>query len=151
MTLNVMALIFRYFTEFVYDMVVVKQLLGLTRFQSLLLIVYDHLRNYSVIVWAKQTLIIRFDGRRCIDDQVHGLAQILIYGRNQEVGSMAYLRRYSAANVCDGAQMAISCIIFCVLYFQRATCSSFQTMYSKFALRPHHVWKYDRNPVMGIS
>jgi len=38
-TLNgVMALILRYFTEFVYD-VVVKQLLGLPRFQNLLLIV----------------------------------------------------------------------------------------------------------------
>jgi len=42
MTLNgVMALVLRYFTEFVYD-VVVKQLLGLPRFQNLLLIVYDH-------------------------------------------------------------------------------------------------------------
>ena len=39
MTLNgVMAVILRYFTEFVYD-VVVKQL---PRFQNLLLIVYDH-------------------------------------------------------------------------------------------------------------
>ena len=36
-----MALILHYFTKFVYD-VVVKQLLGLPRFQSLLLIVYDH-------------------------------------------------------------------------------------------------------------
>ena len=36
-----MALILHYFTEFVYD-VVVKQLLGLPRFQYLLLIVYDH-------------------------------------------------------------------------------------------------------------
>ena len=39
MTTNgVMALILRYFTEFVYD-VAVKQLLGLPRFQSLLLVV----------------------------------------------------------------------------------------------------------------
>ena len=36
-----MALILHYFSEFVYD-VVVKQLLGLSRFQSLLLIVHDH-------------------------------------------------------------------------------------------------------------
>ena len=42
MTLNgVIALILRYFAEFVYD-VVVKQLLGLPRFQNLLLLVYDH-------------------------------------------------------------------------------------------------------------
>jgi len=33
-----------YFTEFVYD-VVVKQLLGLPRFQDLLLIVYDHINT----------------------------------------------------------------------------------------------------------
>ena len=40
MTLNgVMALILRYFTEFVYN-VVLKQLLRLPRFQNLLLIVY---------------------------------------------------------------------------------------------------------------
>ena len=28
---------------------------------------------------------------------------------------------------------------FCILYFQRAACSTFQTCNSKFALRPHHV------------
>jgi len=31
------------------------------------MIVYD-LRNYSAIIWTKQTLIIRFDGLRCTDD-----------------------------------------------------------------------------------
>jgi len=47
MTLNgVMALILRYFTEFVYD-VVVKQL---PRFQNLLLIVYDHINTICTIV-----------------------------------------------------------------------------------------------------
>jgi len=35
-----MALILRFFTEFVYN-VVLKQLLGLPRFQNLLLILYD--------------------------------------------------------------------------------------------------------------
>ena len=41
MTLNsVIGLILRYFTEFVYN-VILKQLLGLPRFQNLLLIVYD--------------------------------------------------------------------------------------------------------------
>jgi len=33
------------------------------------------------------------------------------------------LQRYSPTKLCDGAQMAI----FCILYFQRATCSTFQT------------------------
>ena len=34
---------------------------------------------------------------------------------------------------------------FCVLYFQRAACSTFHTCNSKFALRPHHV--YGRHPI----
>jgi len=50
-----MAVILRYFTELVYD-VIVKQL---PRFQNPLLIVSDHikndLRNYSAIIWVKQT------------------------------------------------------------------------------------------------
>jgi len=60
MTLNgVMALILRYFTEFVHN-VVLKQLLGLPRFQNLLLLVYDHINaicaiiHYSASIWAKQ-------------------------------------------------------------------------------------------------
>jgi len=49
MTLNgVMSLIFYYFTEFVYD-VVVKQLLGLPRFHNLLLIVYYHINTICAI------------------------------------------------------------------------------------------------------
>ena len=50
MTLNgVMALILRYFTDFVYD-VVVKRLLGLRRFKNLLLIVYDHINTICAII-----------------------------------------------------------------------------------------------------
>jgi len=56
MTLNgvilpylVMALILHYFTEFVYD-VVVKQLLGSSRFQNLLLIDYDHINTICAII-----------------------------------------------------------------------------------------------------
>jgi len=44
-----MALILRYFTEFVYD-VVVKQLLGLPRFQNLLLVVYDHINTICAFI-----------------------------------------------------------------------------------------------------
>jgi len=60
--------------------VVVKQLslLGLSRFQNLLLTVYDHSNTNRAIIqrlfWAKQTLITPYDGRRCIDDYVHILA-----------------------------------------------------------------------------
>jgi len=40
---------------------------------------------------------------------------------------MPYLRRYSPTKLCDGAQMAIFGDFFCVLYLQRAACSTFQT------------------------
>ena len=53
MTLNdlngEMAVILHYLTEFVYD-VVVKQLLGLPRFQNLLLIVYDYINTICAII-----------------------------------------------------------------------------------------------------
>jgi len=45
----VMGLILHYFIKFVYD-VVVKQLLGLPRFRSLLLIVYDHINTTCVSI-----------------------------------------------------------------------------------------------------
>jgi len=44
-----MTLILHYFNEFVYD-VVVKQLLGLHRFQYLLLIVYNHINTICAII-----------------------------------------------------------------------------------------------------
>jgi len=55
---------------FVYD-VVVKQLLGLPRFQNLLLIVYDLIKTICAIItrlFGQNKLITRFDGRRYIDD-----------------------------------------------------------------------------------
>jgi len=64
---GVMAIILRYFTEIVYD-VIVKQL---HRFQNLLLIVNDHIKTvYAIIqrLFGQNKLITRFDGRRCIDD-----------------------------------------------------------------------------------
>jgi len=49
-TLNgVIALILCYFTEFVYN-VVLKQLLGLPRFQNLPLVVYDHINTICAIL-----------------------------------------------------------------------------------------------------
>jgi len=51
--------------------VVVKQLLGLSTFQNLLLIVYDHTNTICAIIqrlFGQNKLITRFDGRRCIDD-----------------------------------------------------------------------------------
>jgi len=51
--------------------VVVKQLLGLPRFQNLLVIVYDHIITICAIIrrlFGQNKLITRFDGRRYIDD-----------------------------------------------------------------------------------
>jgi len=47
MTLNgVMAVMLRYFSEYMYD-VAVKQLIGLHRFQNLLSILYNHTRMWA--------------------------------------------------------------------------------------------------------
>jgi len=50
-----------------------------------------------------------------------------------------YSQRYSSTIMCDDAQMAI----FCVMYFQRAACSTLQTC----ILNSHHVCKYGRHPI----
>jgi len=54
---------------FVYD-IVAKQLLGLPRFQNLLLIVYDHVKTICAIIqrFGQNKLITGFDERRCIYD-----------------------------------------------------------------------------------
>ena len=55
---------------FMYD-VVAKQLLGLPRFQNLLLILYDHTKTICAIIqrlFGQNKLVTPFDGRRCIDD-----------------------------------------------------------------------------------
>jgi len=39
--------------------------------------------------------------------------------------------------------------LFCILYLQRAarTAQHVSDLHSKFALRPHHVWKYGRHSI----
>jgi len=56
---------------FVYCVVVKQLLLGLPRFQNLLLIVCDHIKMICAIIqrlFEQNKLITRFDGRRCIED-----------------------------------------------------------------------------------
>jgi len=64
MALNgVMAVILRYSSEFYY--VAVKQLLGLPRFQNLLLILYNHIKMICAIIqrlFAQNEVITGFDG-----------------------------------------------------------------------------------------
>jgi len=39
--------------------------------------------------------------------------------------------------------MAIFCDFFCILVFSASRVQYISDLHSKFALRPHHVWKYD--------
>ena len=53
---------------------------------------------------------------------------------------MPQLRRYSPTKLCDGAQMVI------FASFLRPVFPA-SRLHSKFALGPHHVWKYGRHPI----
>jgi len=55
------------------------------------------------------------------------LEEILLFNNFSNCGYIPELRRYSPTKLCDGAQMANFWQLFCVLYFQLASCSSFQT------------------------
>jgi len=56
---------------------------------------------------------------------------------------MPYLRRYSPTKLCDGAELAI----FLRHVFSASRVQRISDMHSKFALRPHRVWKYGRHPI----
>jgi len=56
------------------------------------------------------------------------------------------LRRYSPTNLCDGAQMAIFSDTLRPV-FSASRVQHVSDMHLKFALRPHHVWKYGRHPI----
>jgi len=75
---------------FVYD-VIVKQLLGLPRFQNLLLIVYNHIKTICTIIqqlFGQNKLITQSDRCRYTDDCYVHRYSIDINSRNQEVGSV---------------------------------------------------------------
>jgi len=54
------------------------------------------------------------------------------------------LRTYRPTKLCDGAQMAIFGD-FLHPVFSASCVQHISDMHSKFALRPHHVWKYVRH------
>ena len=56
---------------------------------------------------------------------------------------MPQLRRYSPTKLCNGAKMAI----FLRPVSSASSVQHISDMHSKFALRPHHVWKYGRHPI----
>ena len=58
---------------------------------------------------------------------------------------MPQFRRSSPTKLCDGAKMAIFlCPVFPVSRLQHIS-----DLHSKFALGPHHMWKYGRHPICG--
>ena len=57
---------------------------------------------------------------------------------------MPSLRRYSPTKLCDGAQMAIFATFFRPV-FSANRVQQVSDLHLKFALRPHHVWKYGRH------
>jgi len=50
--------------------------------------------------------------------------------------------------LCNGAQMAIFAS-FLRPVFPASRVQHISDLQSKFALRPHHVWKYGRHPTCG--
>ena len=56
------------------------------------------------------------------------------------------LLRYSPSKLCDGARWRIFCI-FLRPAFSASRMQQVSDLHSKFALRPHHVWKYGRHPI----
>jgi len=59
---------------------------------------------------------------------------------------MPSLRRYGPTNLCDGAQMAIFWR-FLHPAFPASRVQHVSDLHHKFALRPHHMWKYGRHPI----
>jgi len=63
---------------------------------------------------------------------------------------VSYLRRNSPTKLWDGAQMAIFGE-FLGPAFPASRVQHISDLHSKFALRPHHVWKYGRHPTAEIK
>jgi len=77
---------------------------------------------------------------------------IHFYNKNNKFFSdcryVPYLQRYSPTKLCDGAQMAIFST-FLRPVFSANDVQQVSDLHLKFALRPHHVWKYGRHPICG--
>jgi len=58
---------------------------------------------------------------------------------------MPSFQRYSQTKLCDGAKIAI----FLRPVFPASRVQHISDLHSKFALGPHHVWKYGRHPICG--
>jgi len=58
-----------------------------------------------------------------------------------------YLRKYNPTKLCDGAQMAIFCVIFVSCIFSELRVQHVSDLHPKFVLKPHHMWKYGVQPI----
>jgi len=56
------------------------------------------------------------------------------------------LQRYSPTKSCDGAQMALFGDLLRPV-FSASHVPHISDLHSKYALGPHHVWKYGRHPL----
>ena len=77
------------------------------------------------------------------------LEDILLLKFFSDCWYVPYLQRYSPTKLCDGAQMAIFGDFFasCISREPLAGVQHVLDLHLKFALRPHHVWKYGRHPI----
>jgi len=61
------------------------------------------------------------------------------------LGDKSLSNVYSVPTLCDGAQMAIFCVMLASCIFGEPHAAHFRHAFYKFAIRPHHVWKYNNN------
>ena len=68
---------------------------------------------------------------------------LLFYKFFSDCRCMPSLRKYSPTKLCDGAEMTM----FSRPVFSASRVQHVSDLHSKFALRPHDVWKYGRHPI----
>ena len=73
---------------------------------------------------------------------------ILLLNNFFRLSICALIAKISPSKLCDGAQMAIFAT-FLRPVFSASRVQQVSDLHLKFALRPHHVWKYGRHPICG--
>jgi len=72
--------------------------------------------------------------------------EVLLFNNFFRLSILPSLGRYSPTKSCDGAQMAIFGDYLRPV-FSASRVQHVSDLHAKFALRPHHVWKYGRHPI----
>ena len=76
------------------------------------------------------------------------LEEILLFNNFFRLSIRALVAKIYPIKLCDGAQMAIF-VDFLRPVFSASRVQQVSDLHLKFALRPHHVWKYGRHPICG--